>query len=348
MARVIEYTVCMVMNEMTTHSNSRSPDQSAIPAHEARIPNALIEHARSGTCLLFILISLMLTSCAPRADAPSTVVVSDQRETTHLTPAVVEAIEGEPIPPPLTEATPAIIIEPSFPAPTPTSIPPSVGVPLDELSILLPGPGSMVNSPIQVKGYGGPSLNNRVQVRLIGEDGRILSKGYTFLYSYPGRPGLFYIKMPFESQLVAERAWLEVRSFDDLFGMLRHLTTVEVTILSTGSDRVYPAIHGAEKLTIFHPREEKVIAGGTVLIQGAGWVDQDVPLRIEILNRAGDMLGSGQVELDAPAVGQLGTFSVEITYETSYQQWARIGVYELHDEIPDLVHYTSVGVWLGP
>ena len=30
------------------------------------------------------------------------------------------------------------------------------------------------------------------------------------------------------------------------------------------------------------------------------------------------------------------------------QQWARIGVYELHDEVPGLVHYTSVGVWLGP
>ena len=257
-------------------------------------------------------------------------------------------MDGEVIPPPLTEATPAIIIEPSSPASTPTNLPPSVSIPLEELSILSPGPGSMVNSPIQVKGYGGPSLNNRVQARLIGEDGRLLSKGYTFLYSYPGRPGLFYIKMPFESELVAERAWLEVRSFDDLFGTLRHLMTVEVTILSTGSDRIYTTIHGAEKLTIFRPREETVIAGGSVLIQGAGWVDQDVPLRIEIISRAGDVLGSGQVELDAPAVGQLGTFSVEIPYQTSYQQWARIGVYELHDEVPGLVHYTSVGVWLGP
>jgi hypothetical protein len=277
-----------------------------------------------------------------------TVVAPDQTETTYLAPPLSEPIDGESVFPPLTEATPAIIIEPSFPAPTPTSIPPSVSVPLEELCILSPGPGSMVKSPIQVKGYGGPSLNNRVQVQLIGEDGRLLSKGYSFLYSYPGTPGLFYIRVPFESPFVAERAWLEVRSFDEIFGILQHLTTVEVTILSTGSDRIYTTIHGAEKLTIFQPREEKVIAGGSVLIQGAGWVDQDVPLRIEIINRTGDILGSGQVELDAPAVGQLGTFSVEIAYQTSYQQWARIGVYELHDEVPGLVHYTSVGVWLGP
>ncbi|MEE8120891.1 MAG: hypothetical protein V3T55_05150 [Anaerolineales bacterium] len=333
---------------MTTRSKLRSHDQGALLAHKASISYPLAGHERSGTRLLWIVVSLLLTSCASRTDLPMTIIPPDQPGTTHLAPVSADPIDEEHVPPPFTEATPAIIIEPSFPAPTPTSIPPSVSVPLEELSILSPGPGSMVNSPIQVKGYGGPSLNNRVQVQLIGEDGRILSKGYSFLYSYPGLPGLFYIKMPFESQLVAERAWLEVRSFDDLFGMLRHLMTVEVTILSTGSDRIYPAIHGAEKLTIFQPREEKVVTGGSVLIQGAGWVDLDIPLRIEIVNLVGDVLGSGQVELNAPAVGQLGTFSVEITYQTEYQQWARIGVYELHDGVPGLVHYTSVGVWLGP
>lgn len=336
------------MNEMTKHSNLHSTDRSALLAHNASIPYLLAGYARSEIRLLLVMISLLLTSCASRTDPPMTIIPPDQPGTTQLAPAAVDHIDEEHVPPPLTEATPAIIIEPSFLAPTPTSIPPSVSVPLDELSILSPGPSSMVNSPIQVKGYGGPSLNNRVQVRLIGENGRILSKGYSFLYSYPGLPGLFYIKMPFESQFVAERAWLEVRSFDDPFGMLRHLMTVEVTILSTGSGRIYPAIHGTEKLTIFQPREEQVVAGGSVLIQGAGWVDLDVPLQIEIVNLVGDVLGSGQVELDAPAVGQLGTFSVEITYQIEYQQWARIGVYELHDGIPGLVHYTSVGVWLGP
>ncbi len=336
------------MNEMNTRSNPRLFDQRTILALESSFPIALTGQARSVKYLPLILIALVLTSCTSRPDPPMTIIAPDQVETTHMAPAAVDPIDGESVPPPLTEATPAIIIEPSFPAPTPTSIPPSVGVPLEELSILLPGPGSMVNSPIKVKGFGGPSLNNRVQARLIGEDGRILSEGYSFLYSFPGRPGLFYIQMPFESQLVAERAWLEVRSFDNLFGMLRHLMTVEVTILSTGSDRIYPAIHGAEKLTIFQPREENVISGGSVLIHGAGWVDQDVPLRIEIINQAGDVLGSGQVELDAPAVGQLGTFSMEIAYQTSHQQWARIGVFELHDGVPGLVHYTSVGVWLGP
>jgi hypothetical protein len=303
------------MNEMTTNSTPSSFDQHTTLAFETSIPITITGHSRSVKYLLLILIALVLTSCTSSTESPMTIIAPDQEETTHLAPVAADPIDGESVPPPLTEATPAIIIEPSFPAPTPTSIPPSVGVPLEELSILLPGPGSMVNSPIKVKGYGGPSQNNRVQVRLIAEDGRLLSEGYSFLYSFPGRPGLFYIQMPFESRLVAERGWLEVRSFDDYFGMLRHLMTVEVTLLSTGNDRIYPAIHGAEKLTIFHPREENVIAGGNVLIQGAGWVDQDVPLRIEIINHAGDVLGSGQVELDAPAAlhkcrGLAGTLTV--------------------------------------
>lgn len=336
------------MKEIFERAHDHSMDKKAVLAREAALPRQYSVCGQFRSRFLPILIALLLASCAPAADHSKTAVSSDQPQITQKTPAAIDPMEGEPTPPPLTEATPAIIIEPSFPAPTPTNIPSSVSVPLEELSILSPGPSSMVNSPIQVKGYGGPSLNNRVQVRLIGEDGRLLSEGYTFLYSYPGRPGLFYIKMPFESQFVAERAWLEVRSFDDPFGMLRHLESVEVTILSTGSDHVYPAIHGAEKLTIFQPREENVIAGGSVLIQGAGWVDRNVPLRIEIVNLAGEVLGAGQVDLDAPAVSQLGTFSVEIDYQTSHQQWARIGVYEMHDEVPCLVHYASVGVWLEP
>ena len=335
------------MNEMPKRSQSHDSIPRPLVAGKITIPSSHLVRRRPENLLLVILISLTLTSCADRTDSSPTVVATDQPQSTDIAPAEENPLDGI-LPPPLTEATPAIIIEPSFPAPTPTNLPPSVNVPLEELSILSPGPGSMGKTPIQVNGYGGPSMNNRLEVRLIGEDGRLLSKGYTFLYSYPGTPGLFYIKTPFESPLVAERAWLEVRSFDDLFGILRHLTTVEISILTTGSDQVYPAIHGAEKLTIFRPRENAVISDGRLLVEGAGWVDKDVPLHIEIINLAGDIVGSGQVEIDAPAVGQLGTFSVEIPYQIPYQQWVRIGVYENHNEVPGLVHYTSVGVWLGP
>ena len=102
------------------------------------------------------------------------------------------------------------------------------------------------------------------------------------------------------------------------------------------------------KLAIFTPREEVIVEGGRALVSGAGWVDLDVPLTVEILDRSGNRLGGAQVPLDAPAVGQLGTFSVEVDYQTPYPQWARITVAEVHPDLPGVFHYTSVLVWLRP
>jgi hypothetical protein len=249
---------------------------------------------------------------------------------------------------PFTEETPAIVIEPPIPLPTPTPLPASVGVPLDQLALLKPGPGSLVRNPIQLEGFGGPSQNNRVQLRLYGEDGRLISEGYTFLYSYPGRPGQFFGQVPFETPLVAETGWLEVRSFGDRYGLLRHLTNIQINLLSIGIEKIYPAIHGAEKLTIFNPREESRVSGGTLQLYGAGWVDADVPLSVELLDAQGQVIATTSVPLDSPGIGQLGTFGITLPYEITFGQWVRIGVYERHDDVPGVIHYTSVQVWLEP
>ena len=111
---------------------------------------------------------------------------------------------------------------------------------------------------------------------------------------------------------------------------------------------VHPAFDGPEKLAIFSPREESIVEGGQVVVQGAGWVDADLPLTVEILNRNGEVLGSAQVYMDAPAVGQLGTFMVEVSYQTAFPQWARVAVSEHSADIPGLIHFSSVEVWLKP
>lgn len=292
------------------------------------------------------ILMLALTSCVPVPEPLS------QSESTASSEAAA-TVESLPTATPQENApysveTPAIVIEPPVPLPTPTPIPASVGVPLDELALLNPGPGSLVRSPIQVEGYGGPSQNNCVQLRLYGEDGRLIAQGYTFLYSYPGRPGQFFATVPFETPLVAETGWLEVRSFGERYGQLRHLTKIQINLLSTGNERIYPAIHGAEKLTIFSPRPDARVSGGTINLSGAGWLDADVALEVELLDVAGRVLGTTSTTIDSPGIGMLGTFSGTLSYDVPYGQWGRIGVYERHGELPGVIHYTSVQVWLEP
>ncbi len=105
---------------------------------------------------------------------------------------------------------------------------------------------------------------------------------------------------------------------------------------------------GPEKLAILSPREESIVEGGQVNVQGAGWVNSDLPLTVEIIDGRGEILGSAQVHLEAPAIGQLGTFQVEVLYEITYSQWARVVVSEHSADIPGLIHLTSVEIWLKP
>lgn len=221
-------------------------------------------------------------------------------------------------------------------------------MPTEQLVILEPGPGSYVLSPFQMSGWGGPSHNDRVRLRLLGEDGRVLSEGTTHLLVLPGNAGRFYAEVPFEITLVAEAGRLEVSIYSRRDRQLSHLSSVDLTLLSIGNARTYPALHGPEKLAIFSPRKEAVVEGGQVLVQGAGWVDSDVALRVDILDRNGASLGSNQVRIDAPAVGQLGTFEISVRYQVDFPQWARIAVSEPSSSISGIVHYSSIEVWLRP
>jgi hypothetical protein len=222
-------------------------------------------------------------------------------------------------------------------------------MPLAQMSIFNPGPGSFITSPIQVAGWGGPSYQDRVEIRLIGEDGRVLVAQKAYLLVLPGNAGRFYQTISFETDLVAEAGRLEVSMQSVRDRQSIHLTSVDVTILSIGNPLIHPAIRGPEKLAIFYPRHEMIVEEGFVLVRGAGWVDSNTPLNVSVRNNKGEILGSTQVTIDAPAVGQLGTFEVMVPYEISFPQWAHVVVSEPSTgPIPGPIHMSSVEVWIRP
>lgn len=249
---------------------------------------------------------------------------------------------------PLTAATPPIVLEPPVALPTITPTPPQVGLPLESLAILAPGPGSQVTSPLYVRGFGGPSFNQRVHFRLLGEDGRLLSQATTYLFSFPGNQGRFIASLPFHIDRVAEDGRLEV-SIDSLRdGQRSHLSSVALVLLSAGTDHVFPALHGAEQLTVFSPRPEQHLTGSRLTIDGAGWAESDLPLVAEVLDRQGASLGRSEFRLTSDEPGELGTFRVEVDYQVDRYQPGKVVVYELGKAIPGLVHLAAVDVTLAP
>lgn len=297
--------------------------------------------------LLLSLCLGLLAGCAQPAPADIAATPTDSPPS----PAPTEpppTVPPDPTVPPFNLSTPAIVIEHAELGPTDTPEGPSIKLPDAPLVVYRPGPGSQVTSPFQVYGRGGPSYNERVRVRLIGEDGRVIQDQTTVLLAYPGNAGNFVLTLEFESPWVAENARLEVSTEDVRFRRTDHLVTVDLVLLTEGSARVRPALHGPDKLAFVSPRDGGIVEGGVIQARGGGWIESARPVTVELIDRSGEALWSGQVSLDAPAPGLLGDFELEIPYQIPWAQYARLVIYETSTDLPGRRHVSSIELWLRP
>jgi hypothetical protein len=220
-------------------------------------------------------------------------------------------------------------------------------LPAERLSIYEPGPGSQALSPLRVTGFGGPSFQGRVRLRLIGEQGDILADRTTFLQAMPDLAGRIYTDLTFSFPWVAQTVRLEVMTFSTRDGQMDHLTTRTVVLLTRGTALVYPGIGGAEKITIFSPRANGYVRGSPVTVRGGGWLDTPGPLVVEVLDRNGNVVGSATAALSTSNPGEVGSFEVQVPYTLENSQYGRIAVYELAVSPPGILHYSSVDVYLA-
>jgi len=253
-----------------------------------------------------------------------------------------------PTVPPYTDATPPIVLDVPLPSPTPLPPTPSIGLPAERLTIFDPGPGSQAVSSLLVTGFGGPSWQGRVRLRLIGEQGDVLADRTTFLQALPDLAGRIYTELEFQFPWVAQTARLEVRTFSPRNGQMDHLTTRAVVLLTRGTALLYPGLGGAEKIAIFSPRSGALVRGNQVSVRGGGWLDTPGPLVVEVLDRNGQVVGSATTPLSTSRTGEVGSFEVQVPFEIPVSQYGRIAVYEPAISPAGVLHYSSVDVYLQP
>jgi hypothetical protein len=296
--------------------------------------------------LLIVIASVViLNACSERTQVATTLptLVASSTETTEPSPTIPPGTQL-----PFNLSTPAIVIENPGPEDTPAATPTQIPLSSEKLTILRPADGSMITSPVRVVGQAGPAYLNRIEIRLIGEDGRLITTHYDYLYALPGNLGPYNTVFEFITPHLAEAARLEVRNYDPIDGNLNHLTSVDVTLLSIGSPRTHHTIHGPEKIKIDSPTENDIIDGNSLIVSGIGWPDTDNPLHVEIINSVGDVIGSGLFKFKPHEIGIAAPFQIELAYEVDSFQVARIAVFEDSDSIPGILHYTSIIVRLRP
>lgn len=304
-----------------------------------------------------------------------------------VTAPAQEALAGAPVSgqelPPTTTAwvwinaatnTPAVLTLPDYPTftvtpsptvsltpgrgPSPTrtrapSITPTVTATANPPSALLridtPGEGSKIISPYDFQAAVARGEDDRVYLYLIGEDNQ---EFFSEVLDY--RQSSFYRllinrTLTFSFPGVAENARLILQTLDEQ-GRIMALSSVDVVLLSIGSNQINPAQHAYAPFLIDAPKEGTELTGGRLIVSGRAAPLNNNPVIIELLDEDGEVLAQKEMLLDAPANDEPYTpFLTELEVRVTRQVNARLVIrQESANRIPGTIALTSVAVLLKP
>lgn len=235
--------------------------------------------------------------------------------------------------------TPTITYTPTI---TLTPTPPSPG-----LNLVRPGLMSKVLSPIQMEMYVTTGGDGTLQIELIGEDNRIISR-QVLSTGNPGRHIWLIPEVPFEIDAAAETARLQVSTQDE-YGRLESVSSVDVILLSVGRNEINPPAITEEPYLIWSPEPEGIVSGGLLIIEALARPVNDSPLIIELITESGGILSVKQVNIPAPS-GELShtPFTVEIPYKVNEETPVRMILRQEGSRIAGNVALVSQEITLLP
>lgn len=245
-------------------------------------------------------------------------------------------------------ATPTITPTPTqTPSPTPTaSLTPTPGpvAPLPAIRILSPGPISKVVSPIVLKAYIQPGANNRYQIELLGEDGRLLGREILRHQIYLTEGVYTNIKIPFETRAAAELGRLQISTQDE-FGRPLETTSVHLLLLSVGTNDINIGDNEYARSFFYYPQPDDDIYGGTLPLIGEIQPYNDNSITFELLSEEGKTLGLRVISITA---GERAVFETSIPYDVNEITSARLVIRQADKDFVGSVYLHSQLVILHP
>jgi len=267
------------------------------------------------------------------------------RETAVTSPTEPLPATFTPLPSPTIPLQPTAVSEASTPEASETEI----GDAADEaILILQPGPGSrIVNSPLHIEGVADPTFEQNLVIRLLLADGTELAVTPTTIQAELGDRGSFAVDMPFTIS-GEQQAFVQVFATSARDGGVTHLSSVGLTLADSGEEQIVPIEPHPESIQISRPAPGETIIGGTAAVSGVALASFEQTLTVEILDEAGQVLTSQPVIVDAPDLGQPGSFSIDLPYEVASTMAGRIMVHDISPAFGGDAHLASVEVTLAP
>ena len=229
---------------------------------------------------------------------------------------------------------------------TPTATP---GIPKASILWYSPGQMSRLTSPIQFSASLEPGASGKVEIALLGEDGRTL---YRKLIRYTTRDWVLVSdNVEFSIAAAAEAARLQI-STEDEHGRLMALASVDLVLLAMGDDDLNPPTDLLEPLIIREPVPNTLIMGGKVVVTGLVRTSGEQPLLVELVDDKGAVVGYRQAVVTMPtdpwATQGYATFKAEVSYSVEGPTWVRLAVSAYEDRLTGPTHLSSLVILLGP
>ncbi len=265
-----------------------------------------------------------------------------------------------PLPP---ENTPAPVTIPVTNLPLPTFTPPPLSTPDTErveiIQILSPATGSSVASPVLISGVADGTFEQNLVIRITDEGGNILTTVPTTIVAELGQRGPYEAEVQF-SVPNDQPGRISVFSTSARDGGFIHLTSVEVTLLTSGAANILSAEARPESIVIHSPGFLATVSGGNlrlagfsdyvfesnlgVMLCGEGGVGDPHP----ICGAVDNVLVATNVIIQSPDSGLPGPFEMDVAYTVAQPTRARLVVFSASARDGGIMHLASQEIVLEP
>lgn len=239
------------------------------------------------------------------------------------------------------------------PIPTETSVPttpqpsatPTVEpgfVDFAQIHFLSPGPMSSLVSPINLQVILIAGESEIVQVDLLGEDGRVLSRVLERVKrNLAGNYRSF--ELSYEIRAVSEKGYIRISSKDD-HGRIQALNTMPVLLYSIGSSQITPTGNMIYERVLFEGlKDGDEILGGVLNLKGRFWPFNEQPVILELTLPDGEVVSSRILDFQGIDTQE---FETTLPYKVTEPTLARLSIRQDNPDItisdPELNKYIYI------
>jgi hypothetical protein len=163
----------------------------------------------------------------------------------------------------------------------------------------------------------------------------------------PRRKVSLSVEIDYEIAAVAETGQLRL-SVDDAYGRTTDLASVNLILLSSGEADINPPGDLRAPIIIEAPEANSRIEGGEVIVSGLARPSTDQPLKIEIIDQSGKIIGERLAAVAESDEKDHRPFATSVSYRVDEPTRALLLVIERGERIPGPVHISSLEAVFSP